>query len=186
MEHLIEPSLVIVGLGNPGRKYAYTRHNMGYMVLQTFAQQLEWSFKEEKEVFASVAKGKIYQGMLHLLLPETYMNESGKAVKRYLDLFHLKHQDLIVVCDDVWLDFGRLRVRPSGSSGGHNGLKSIQQYCQTQDFIRLRMGVGRPPESEELTSHVLGEFSLEEKESLASFLMQGVEELRRLIYERSY
>src|SRR5262245_36519769 len=123
---------VVVGLGNPGERYARTRHNMGYMVVQALAEAFGWTFKEERQLKVCVAKGKVDQMTVHLILPMTFMNESGWAVRRYLDLYKLAPRNLRVVCDDIALPFGTLRVRSKGSAGGHNGLKSLETHLATR------------------------------------------------------
>jgi PTH1 family peptidyl-tRNA hydrolase len=174
---------LIVGLGNPGREYALTRHNMGYLVVQALAQVQGWSFKEESSFHAMVAKGKVDQMLLHLMLPLTYMNESGRAVRRYLDFYKLKPEQLIVVTDDTAIDYGQMRVRSTGSAGGHNGLKSIQAHLQTQDYVRVRMGIGQRTPTMTLADYVLDTFSPEERQQLPAFVERGVGIVQRLIRE---
>src|SRR5258708_5742010 len=136
---------LIVGLGNPGREYALTRHNMGYLIVQAFAKAQEWNFKEEMYFEAHVAKGTIEGIKVQLLLPTTYMNLSGRSVQRYVEFYKIPVEGLIVVVDDVALDFGQLRLRTMGSPGGHNGLKSIQYALGTHHYKRLRIGIGFEP-----------------------------------------
>lgn len=173
---------VIVGLGNPGKKYAFTRHNLGALVVEAFALQCGLKWKEEAQFNAAVATGKLDDTKIHLLLPRTYMNESGRAVRRYLDFHKLKADGLIVVCDDVALPLGQMRLRLMGSSGGHNGLKSIQDHLQTKHFMRLRMGIeGEALQQQPLEAFVLDRFSPIEKELLPEFLERGVATLRQLL-----
>lgn len=175
---------VFVGLGNPGKEYSLTRHNIGYLVIQAFAKGHQWPFKEEKQFTAHVAKGKLGNATVHLVLPLTYMNESGRAVRRYLDFYQLGSEELTVVSDEADLPFGMMRLRPEGSAGGHNGLKSIQAHLHTQQYARLRMGIGREQqEGRTLADYVLENFSAEEKEQLVPFLRRGVNVLERLISE---
>lgn len=183
MSEKAEKHVVVVGLGNPGSTYAMTRHNMGYLIVQAFAHALGWNFKEDKQFIARVAKGKIGEVIIHLLLPQTYMNESGQSLRRYLDYYKLAPKNVIVVTDDVDLDFGHIRVRNMGSAGGHNGLKSIQAYLQTHHYVRLRMGIGRDNQQGKLADYVLDAFSNEEKEHLPEFISEGVKILQRLISE---
>lgn len=178
-----EKHVVVVGLGNPGRNYAMTRHNLGFLVVQTFAHALGWIFKEDRQFLASAAKGKVGGVTVHLLLPQTYMNESGQALRRYLDFYKLGSKNVIVVNDDVDIDFGQMRVRNTGSAGGHNGLKSIQAHLQTQHYVRLRMGIGRTRQEGNLADFVLDAFSKEEKERLPEIVTEGVKVLQRLISE---
>lgn len=174
---------VIVGLGNPGEKYANTRHNMGFLVLQTFAQMNALNFKEEKQFHALVAKGKQDETIIHLLLPLTYMNESGRAVHRYLNFYRLHVSDLIVVVDDTALPFGQMRLRPLGSAGGHNGLKSIETYLGTREYIRLRIGIGQNLKDETLADYVLGKFNNEEIAALPEIVQEGSLILKSLMSE---
>lgn len=173
--------LVIVGLGNPGRQYALTRHNLGYLVVQKLAKAQEWTFKEDKQSRAIFVRGLIDGTTVHLVMPTTYMNESGQAVRRYLDFFKLKPENVIVVSDETALPFGDLRLRLKGSAGGHNGLKSIETHLGTQYYVRLRMGIGPKPPEMSLADYVLANFSKEEFEALDSFIEKGVEVLVRII-----
>jgi len=176
--------LVIVGLGNVGRKYEWTRHNAGYLIVSAFAKRLELSFKEEKRFFAFVASGIRGDVKLHLLLPTTYMNESGKSVAAFLNFYELRNEDLLVVVDDVYLPFGRFRLRLKGSSGGHNGLKSIAFALKTEQFPRLRVGIGRLEEPIGiLTDFVLDLFTEEERKEFPALTVRGNELLNRALHE---
>lgn len=157
-----------------------TRHNMGYLVLQAYAKTFGWSFKEEKQFQGLVAKGQISGTAVHLLLPTTYMNESGRAVKRYIDYYRIPNQ-VVVVCDDTAFSFGELRLRPSGSAGGHNGLKSIELHLGTQEYPRLRMGIGQQHPSQNLADYVLDHFTSEELLQLPKVVQKGVEVIQQLI-----
>jgi len=171
---------VIAGLGNPGKKYELTRHNLGYLVVQEIAAIHGWSFKDEAEFSAKVAKGEILGDKIHLLLPTTYMNESGRAIKRYLDFFKLTTDQLIVVSDDVALPFKEIRLRLMGSSGGHNGLKSIEAHLGTRKYARLRMGIGSELNNRDLADFVLENFNTEELSELAKYVQKGTAVLREL------
>lgn len=177
-----DKKVVIVGLGNPGREYALTRHNLGYLVVQAFAHIQGWLFKDESAFHASVAKGRFDSESVHLLLPLTFMNESGLAVRRYLDFYKLGAESVIIVVDDVDLEYGSLRVRNTGGAGGHNGLKSVQAHLGTQDYVRVRMGIGQKKQGT-LADYVLDTFSLEEKLELAAFAEKGVGIVKRLMKE---
>lgn len=177
--------IVVVGLGNPGKNYEMTRHNMGFLVVQALAYGQQWSFKDEKQFHAKVAKGRIGQITVHLLLPQTYMNESGRAVRSYLDFYKLGAPSVIVVTDDVDLDFGEMRVRMVGSPGGHNGLKSIQAHLHTTHYVRLRMGIGKEEHRGVLADYVLDRFSQSEESQLAAYLTEGVHIVHRLIAEEA-
>jgi PTH1 family peptidyl-tRNA hydrolase len=179
----VEEQLVIVGLGNPGKKYELSRHNMGYFVVQEFAHQHRWQLKEDSQFPAYVVKDRIQEKMVHLVLPTTYMNESGRAVKRYLDFYKLTPSGLIVIADDVALPYGDMRLRSKGSAGGHNGMKSIVAHIGTSDFARLRMGIGMKQDHRTLADYVLDNFTKEEMASLLGIVQRGVEVLNRLMHE---
>jgi PTH1 family peptidyl-tRNA hydrolase len=159
---------LIVGLGNPGDKYAGNRHNIGFMCLDEFARAHKLSFGRSR-VKARVAEGKIDGKDVVLAKPMTFVNLSGEAVGRLVRKHGVKPESLIVVHDDMDLLVGRIRIRQGGASG-HNGIKSIVEHIGTEDFIRVRVGVGRPEAGEngrtdrhEVVSHVLGDFSREEQ-----------------------
>jgi peptidyl-tRNA hydrolase, PTH1 family len=172
---------VIVGLGNPGKKYEMTRHNMGYLVVKAFAQSQGWSFKEEKPFSSAVAKGKMDGSTVHLLLPMTYMNESGVALRRYIDFYRLAPGQVMVVSDDVALAYGEMRLREMGSPGGHNGLKSIEAHLGTDRYVRLRMGIKTDQQRDILADYVLDTFSQQELEGLTAFVERGATVLKRLM-----
>jgi PTH1 family peptidyl-tRNA hydrolase len=167
---------VVVGIGNPGAEYEDTRHNVGFVVLDRVAEARDLSFHRLERrgpdgarafggrVKAKVAAGRGAQGVPFLLVkPQTYVNLSGDAVGPLLRAASLGPQALFVVVDDLHLPLGRIRVRPAGSSGGHNGLRSIEQALGTNEYPRLRLGIGKPGTSE-VTDHVLGSFAPDERE----------------------
>lgn len=160
----------VAGLGNPGLQYHRTRHNLGFMVADQLAETYgaNWSRRSLYE------SARIRGGLEFLLVkPSTFMNLSGNAVARALRYHNLGSEKLLIICDDVDLAFGRLRLRAGGSSGGHRGLESIIQCLGTEAFARLRMGIGRPGVPGRTPEHVLGRFSLEEAAGLHSFVDQG-------------
>ncbi len=172
---------VIVGLGNPGKKYEMTRHNLGFMALQALAKEQGWVFKEEKRFHALVAKGILGKTPVTLLLPQTYMNESGKAVRAFLDFFKLSPHHVLVVSDDIELDYGVMRLRPRGSAGGHNGLKSIEAELRTQHYIRLRLGIGKNAREQHLVDHVLDVFSQDEMSQLPAVVEKAVAAIKLIV-----
>ena len=176
-----EKVYLFVGLGNPGKKYEMTRHNMGYLVIQSLAHLHQIPLAEDKRFIAIVGKGRVKGSQVHLLLPTTYMNESGQAVRRYMDYHKIALDDLVVVTDDADIPFGELRLRAQGSSGGHNGLKSIQAHVGTTDYARLRVGIGR--EGGTLSDYVLDTFNKVETEHLVKILNQGAATLEMLLTE---
>lgn len=171
---------VIVGLGNPGIDYSNTRHNLGNKVVKEMGNELSWPFKKDLKLSAEVAKGSLNNAYLHLVLPTTYMNESGRAVQRYLNYYRLAANDLIAVMDDAALPFGSFRIRTEGTSGGHNGLKSIEEHIGSQRFLRLKIGVGQPQPGQDLADYVLGRFNKDESEQLDQVLQKGVKALKCL------
>lgn len=154
---------VIVGLGNPGDKYARTRHNVGFDVIDLLAEQNGISVTERKHK-ALIGKGRIAGQAVILVKPQTFMNLSGESVGDILHFYKLDPaQDLIVISDDVALDPGTLRIRKKGSAGGHNGLKNIIAHCHTEEFMRVRIGVGKLPPNGDMIAHVLGRFAPEDR-----------------------
>ena len=174
---------VFIGLGNPGKQYEKTRHNMGFLVVEAFANLQGLSFKQDKRFHAKVAKAQVGKAALYLLLPMTYMNESGRALKHYLEFYKIGVEHILVVCDDADLPFGNMRLRKKGSPGGHNGLKSIESHLGTDHYARLRMGVGRSHLPRSLADHVLDTFTLEEVAILDDFVNRGAMVLKSLMSE---
>jgi PTH1 family peptidyl-tRNA hydrolase len=174
--------VVVLGLGNPGQKYEMTRHNMGYLVVQALADELKWPWKRSLRFHGHLSSGKWEGRDLYLLLPTTYMNESGRAAQSLLSYYKLTNENLIVVTDDIAFPFGELRIKPFGSSGGHNGLKSVEAHLGTQRYVRLRMGIG-DKQHKTLSDHVLSGFSEEEFKELPTVILKGVKALKRLITE---
>ncbi len=178
---------LFVGLGNPGRRYEGTRHNIGFQVLEAFAKRHGLQVKEHPLFQSRTGRGLAKEVAVHLILPETYMNNSGVAVRKYLDYYGLKACDVVVVHDEADVDFQVVRLKKGGGSGGHNGLKSLQGHLGTGDFIRVRMGIGHPrtlsPEQGqiELEHYVLSGFTAEEKGRLPTFIQEGVEVLDKLL-----
>jgi peptidyl-tRNA hydrolase, PTH1 family len=162
---------LIVGLGNPGREYRETRHNVGFLVVEELARRYNVTFSmapaQVPETF--VAK-KFGEPQVLLAKPLTYMNRSGDAVAALQRYYDLAVQDILIVVDEVALPFGRLRARARGSAGGHNGLKSIVERMGTTEFARLRLGVGRGDARRDLADHVLSTFEPEEKAGLELFI----------------
>ena len=159
---------IVVGLGNPGGQYEKTRHNIGWMVLDRIADRAGWTGKGRTRDAAAVAMGR-YKGLdLMIVKPLTFMNESGRAVRKVLAREHAPHSDLLVVVDDFALPFGKLRLREGGGPGGHNGLGSIIDELSTEKFSRLRVGIGPPDRG--FVDHVLAPFAPDERERLDALL----------------
>jgi peptidyl-tRNA hydrolase, PTH1 family len=155
---------VVVGLGNPGKQYEQTRHNVGWMVLDRLADRAGWGGTVKARDAAAVARGRYRELDLVLVKPTTFMNESGIAVRKALARERAPLEDLLVVVDDFALPFGRLRMRERGSAGSHNGLRSIIGELENDDFARLRVGIGEPARN--AVRHVLTRFSEEERAKL--------------------
>jgi PTH1 family peptidyl-tRNA hydrolase len=162
---------VIVGLGNPGPKYAGTRHNIGFEIVDQLSKRFSIPLKEERRFQGDYGSGfSPTRQKLHLLKPTTYMNRSGQSIRAVLDWLKLGPASVLVVYDDMDLPIGRLRLRLSGSAGGHNGMKSAISHLGTQEFCRMRIGIGSADKSREpdraVVSHVLGNFSKEERQQM--------------------
>jgi PTH1 family peptidyl-tRNA hydrolase len=176
--------IVFVGLGNPGKKYEMTRHNMGFLVIESFAHLHGIPLKEDTKLRAKVGKGIVGGWTVHLVMPLTYMNVSGEAVRKYINYYKLTTEQVVVVTDDVAIPFGELRLREQGSPGGHNGLKSVQQHLGSNRYTRLRVGIGRQLHpSQELSDFVLDPFSKNEVEQLPALMNRGVKALELLMTE---
>jgi peptidyl-tRNA hydrolase, PTH1 family len=171
---LIIPEL-IVGLGNPEPKYDKTRHNIGFDAVDELAQVWQIPLKENKRFQGLFAEGVAPGGQkIRLLKPLTYMNRSGQSVRAAVDWYKLQPQSVLVIYDDMDLPVGRLRMRLSGSAGGHNGMKSIIAHLGSQDFPRLRIGIGKSDGKKETISHVLGKFNHTETQVITEILYTSV------------
>ena len=176
---------LVVGLGNPGNRYANTRHNVGFMVLERLASREGGGFRSMPKLQGQLADLGAGDKRLRLLMPQTFMNDSGRSIRSALDWFGFELHQLLVLVDDMDLPLGRLRLRARGSAGGHNGLKSTIQHLGTQDFARLRIGIGAPAQNPSerkarTVSHVLGSFSRNEEPLLDKVLVEVVDGLERI------
>lgn len=171
---MTEKSFLIVGLGNPGKMYDNTRHNIGFRAVKALAAKYALSFRPALiRAKGNLAKGKIQNKSVLLLLPLTYMNDSGLAVKKTCDFYKISPDHLVAITDDVALPIGKIRFRVKGSCGGHNGLRSIESHLKTQEYSRLRIGVGDHGQ-EELAEYVLGRFTREEELLLTDVVDQVI------------
>ena len=170
------PFYLVVGLGNPGRAYADTRHNIGFRIIEALAEKFKWSFRSANAFHGLLAAGTLGDKKILLLKPETYMNSSGESVKLCLSYYKVPLTQVLVVSDDIYLSLGRIRIKTSGSSGGHNGLKSIESHLSTQVYAKMRVGVSNR-ESGDLADYVLSPFQNEEKEKLPSLVEHAVKAL---------
>ena len=155
---------LVVGLGNIGAEYANTRHNMGFMVLDAWAQASNISFESGR--YGSTATVSFKGRKFHLLKPSTYMNLSGKAVRYWMNELKIPVENILIISDDLNIPFGTLRLRKNGSAGGHNGLTNITELIGTQEYARIRMGIGNDFGRGQQVGYVLGELSQEEKEQM--------------------
>ncbi|HEX9044588.1 MAG TPA: aminoacyl-tRNA hydrolase, partial [Candidatus Limnocylindrales bacterium] len=159
---------IVVGLGNPGDRYAETRHNVGWMVLDRLADRAGWSGRGRTRDASAVVQGRFHGLDIVLVKPLTYMNDSGLAVRKVLAREHAPLNEILVVADDFALPFGKLRFREGGSAGGHNGLRSIIDELGTEKFSRLRVGIGEPDRN--AVDHVLSKFQAGERARLGELL----------------
>ena len=195
-ELVIIPQL-IVGLGNPGTKYAQTRHNVGFDLLDILAKRWQISLSGRKQFQGIYGEGfGSHNAKVRLLKPQTFMNLSGQSVRATIDWFKLPPQSVLVVYDDLDLPLGKIRLRMSGSAGGHNGMKSIISHLGTQNFPRVRIGIGKSAGEKDTISHVLGKFSAVEtpivseviylvNDAIEMSLKQGMEKAMSLYNSRS-
>lgn len=168
---------LVVGLGNIGDKYCFTRHNAGFMVADKFALEVGASFKEEKKLKCFLTKFKVGTEDYILIKPTTFMNLSGEAVQLVMNYYKISVGDVIIVYDDLSLDVGKMRFRTNGSDGGHNGIKSVIKCLGTKDIARLKIGIGpQPPIPSE--AFVLQNFTPEQLENLKPVIKKSVEAIK--------
>lgn len=173
----------VAGLGNPGTKYALTRHNIGFMAIDFFAQGVRApSFQTEHN--ALTCRFKMEQESIILCKPQTYMNKSGSSVRPLMDFYKISLDNLIVIQDDIDLPFGKMRFHKNRGHGGHNGIRDISSVWASNDYIRLKLGVGRPAIPQmDIADYVLQNFSQEEQNQLPDFLNRAVDAVECLIFE---
>jgi len=176
---------LIAGLGNPGRKYSNTRHNIGFMAINRLAERsgLQLNRIEQNAI---ITRGALTEHKVLLVKPQTFMNESGRAVGALSRYYHIPPERILAICDDLDLPYGKIRLRPGGGSAGHKGIRSITQHLGTQNFPRLRVGIGRPPGQMDPADYVLRRFARDEEElmdlllvtiteCIETFLQEGIE-----------
>ena len=174
---------LIVGLGNPSDKYARTRHNVGFDIVDIFCRELGVKPNFRKEHQSLILNGQLNEEYIILAKPQTYMNSSGKAVYAIMSEYEISLDNIIVIYDDLHLELGLIRIRRGGSAGGHKGVKSIIESLESESFPRLRIGIGQPPQNMEVIDYVLGEFSSEEKEEIEKAEWLAVDALKMMIFE---
>lgn len=167
---------LVVGLGNPGKKYAGTRHNAGFEVADRLAEQLRVELKKSRKWRAEVAQADDF----FILKPLTYMNLSGESVGPFARFHKIPRESMLIIYDEKDLPLGKLRLRPGGSSGGHNGLRSILQVLGSEEVPRLRIGIGSPSPQMDTVGHVLGKFTEEEQQEYGQALAHGVDVVQHL------
>tara|TARA_Y100000766_G_C18712942_1_gene509985 strand:- start:12 stop:614 length:603 start_codon:yes stop_codon:yes gene_type:complete len=177
--------IYLIGLGNPGKKYSKSRHNIGFLLLENFSKKYNSNFSPKDKLKSFYSEFKINNYTYRLFLPNTFMNNSGDAVRAIVDWYKINLNQIFIIVDDKDLPLGKIRFRKKGSSGGHNGLKSIIEKLQTHEFNRIRIGIGSPPSIKETNnfntiSHVLGNISLEEKSILDKVYKRVIESLEQL------
>ena len=178
--------IFIIGLGNPGKRYSNSRHNIGFLLLENLSKKYNSNFLLKDKLKSSCSEFKINNSTYRLFLPNTFMNNSGDAVRAIVDWYKINLDQIFIIVDDKDLPLGKIRFRKKGSSGGHNGLKSIIENLQTHNFNRIRIGIGSPPlvksnnNNFNTISHVLGNISLEEKSILNQVYKRVIKSLEEL------
>ena len=177
--------IYLIGLGNPGKKYSKNRHNIGFILLENLSKKYNSNFLLKDRLKSSCSEFKINDSTYRLFLPNTFMNNSGDAVRAIVDWYKINLNQIFIIVDDKDLPLGKIRFRKKGSSGGHNGLKSIIEKLQTNNFNRIKIGIGSPPlidgeKNFNTISHVLGNISLEEKIILEKVYKRVIESLEQL------
>ena len=171
---------MLLGYGNPGKEYEKTRHNLGFMVLDRVAEKLNVNIEKEK-LSGVLGDARANGEKLLLVKPTTYMNLSGNCVAEVLNFYKAHPQDLIVIYDDIDIDIGKIRIKPSGSPGTHNGMRNITNKIGTNDFIRVRVGSGKPQNGQNLADFVLGEFKREEIDDINKAIISAAEAVVEII-----
>ena len=170
---------LIVGLGNPGQKYQDTRHNIGFNLIDTLLDSDSMSIKF-KSLYSKI---EINKNSIHIVKPQTFMNESGVAVNEITKFFKIKQENIIVVYDDLDLPIGNLKIKIGGGSAGHNGIKSIEKYIETEKIIKIRIGIGKPVNKAQINSHVLSKFTHNENILLKPILQKFEKIIEDIILE---
>lgn len=177
---MAEP-LLVVGLGNPGPTYAKTRHNLGFMVADVLAGRIGSAFKVHKKSGAEVVTGRLAGTSVVLAKPRCYMNESGRQVGPLAKFYSVPPQQIVVIHDELDIDFGRIRLKLGGGEGGHNGLRAVASALGTKDFHRVRIGVGRPPGRKDPAAFVLENFTAAERAEVPTIVEQAADATELLI-----
>jgi peptidyl-tRNA hydrolase, PTH1 family len=177
---MAEP-LLVVGLGNPGPNYAKTRHNLGFMVADVLADRIGEPFKVHKKSGAEVVTGRLAGRSVVLAKPRVYMNESGRQVGPLAKFYSVAPAEIIVIYDELDIDFGRIRLKIGGGEGGHNGVRSVASALSTKDFQRVRIGIGRPPGRQDPAAFVLQPFTSAERTEVPTIIEQAADAAELLV-----
>lgn len=177
---------MIVGLGNPGSKYEKTKHNIGFMAIDNIVKKLDVTFTDDKNFKAQIGSTFINHEKVYFVKPTTFMNNSGIAVKALLTYYNIDITDLIVIYDDLDMEVSKLRLRSKGSAGGHNGIKSIIAHIGTQEFNRIKVGIGRPLKGMTVISHVMGQFNTEDNIAISLTLDRVVNAVKFYLQENDF
>jgi len=174
---------IIVGLGNPGLKYEFTRHNTGFRIVDHLAREIETEFKKVKSYYSLISRGIINDHKVILVKPQTFMNLSGRAVSKVVSYYKISFRDLLIVYDDLNLDLGQLRIRKEGSAGGHKGMESIMQYLHSEEIPRLRVGIGNSSTNFnfDCVSYVLSNFNHDEEGKIKDTIKLSTEAIKTVI-----
>ncbi len=170
-----EDAALIVGLGNPGPQYETTRHNVGFMVADVLASRIGATFSSHKKFNSDVVQARLFGRPVVVAKPRTFMNLSGQPVAALARFFSVEPANIVVMHDELDIDFGMLRLKLGGGEGGHNGLRSISQHLSTKDYLRVRVGVGRPPGRMDPASYVLKPFSSAERKDLGVIVEEAAD-----------
>ena len=174
----------MVGLGNPGLKYEFTRHNIGFRIVDSLARDMGTEFKKVKSYYSLISRGTINNHKVMLVKPQTFMNLSGRAVSKVVSYYQIPHQDLLIIYDDLNLELGQIRIRKKGSAGGHKGMESNMQYLNSEDIPRLRIGIGNPSVNFnfDCVSYVLSNFNNnDERDKIKKVIQLSTEAVKMII-----
>ncbi|HGI8075250.1 TPA: aminoacyl-tRNA hydrolase [Streptococcus pyogenes] len=177
---------MIVGLGNPGSKYEKTKHNIGFMAIDNIVKNLDVTFTDDKNFKAQIGSTFINHEKVYFVKPTTFMNNSGIAVKALLTYYNIDITDLIVIYDDLDMEVSKLRLRSKGSAGGHNAIKSIIAHIGTQEFNRIKVGIGRPLKGMNVINHVMGQFNTEDNIAISLTLDRVVNAVKFYLQENDF
>ena len=174
---------ILVGLGNPGLRYEFTRHNIGFRIVDSLARDMGTEFKKVKSYYSLISRGTINNHKVMLIKPQTFMNLSGRAVSKVVSYYKIPLRDLLIVYDDLNLELGQIRIRKKGSAGGHKGMESIMQYLNSEDIPRLRIGIGNPSVNFnfDCVSYVLSNFNNDEEDKIEEVIQLSTEAIKTII-----